>query len=508
MTHLALARAALPGATLVALLGLAETALGDEPRKVTEPNILNEAAEVTSVVDAFDGDDKFDLHLSLGFQQTWKSGKIHRETASSLDQFSSGGYTAGNMNVAEYSETISRLNTRADIGLYKDVALIFRLPIILANDRKLDPIGGAGPQTVLAQGGPGEQLFSTPLHSPTRSGIEYLAIGLDVSPMNQTRDPSKPTWTIGVEGRFSVSEPMHACAATKGLNVPGEQQGCAYPSDVNRNGKSGEGSVSTNGQNVDLEGTNFSGHREAGVSRGTTALQAHTFASKRVKYIEPYAGFVALFEFQNSSSDFGTTDLQGSLVNHPPFQGTIIGGVAVFPWEVRDQFQRIEVDLRASGTYRSEGRDYSPLFDALGGSDAPSLRRPNFASYQQGDGADSVVNPNSQKVYTTGITDVQQHGLYTLSVGFTFQAGEYIKFNAGTAFTVEQGHVITFDQPCNPDFKGEVGAAGPCTSGGSAASATGIPNPNYRAVIDAPGRRFRTDDSTIWDAWVNAIVMF
>jgi len=510
MTHLALARALLPASALVALVGMVRVARADEPRKVTEPSVLNESAEVTSVVDAFDGEDKFDLHLSLGFQETWRSGNILRETTSNLAQFSSGGYTAGTMNVAKYTETTSRLNTRADIGLYKDVALVFRMPVILSNDRKLEGIGGAGAPSLLAQGAPGEQLFSIPMQSPTRSGIEYLAIGLDVSPMNQTRDPSKPTWTLGLEGRFSVSEPMHACAGTRGLNVPGGQQGCAYPSDINRNGVSGEGKASTTSGNIDLEGTNFSGHRQPGVSRGTTGLEAHTYASKRVKYIEPYMGFVALFEFQNASSDFGTTDLQGALVNHPPFQGTIIGGIAVFPWEVRDQFQRIEVDVRAAGTYRSEGRDYSPLFDALGGSDAPSLRTPNFASFQAGSATGtSVVNPNSQKVYTTGITDVQQYGIYTLSAAFTFQAGEYIKFNVGAAYTAEQGHILTFDQPCNPDFHSDLGAAGPCRgSSGSGTTATGIPNPNYRAVIDSPGRRFRIDDSTIWDAWVNAIVMF
>ncbi|HVW25333.1 MAG TPA: hypothetical protein VHC69_08170 [Polyangiaceae bacterium] len=510
MTHLALKRALLPASALVALAGMVRIARADEPRKVTEPSVLNESAEVTSVVDAFDDNDLFDLHLSLGFQQTWRSSKIMRETTSNLDQFSSGGYTAGNLNVANYSETTSRLNTRADIGLYKDVALIFRLPVILANDRKLTPISGAGPTSITAQGAPGETLFNVPFTSPTRSGIEYLAVGLDVSPMNQTRDSSKPTWTLGVEGRFSVSEPMHACGSTKGLNVPGTQQSCAYPSDVNRNGVSGEGTAPTPSGPIPLEGTNFSGHRSPGVSRGTTGLEAHTYASKRLKYIEPYAGFTALFEFQNASSDFGTTDLQGALVNHPPFQGTIIGGVAIFPWEVRDQFQRIEVDLRAAGTYRSEGRDYSELFDALGSSDAPSLRNPNFATFQGGPGANSsVVNPNSEKVYTTGITDVQQHGIYTLSAAFTFQAGEYIKFNVGTSYTLEQGHVITFDQPCNPDFHNDIGASGPCRgTSSSGAVATGIPNPNYRAVIDSPGRRFRVDDSTIWDAWVNAIVMF
>src|ERR1700733_13104784 len=104
MTQLALARALLPLAPLAALVAKAGSARATEPHKVTEPNVLNESAEVTSVVDAFDGDDKFDLHLTLGFQQTWRSGKILRETSSDLDQFSSGGYTAGNLNVAKYSE--------------------------------------------------------------------------------------------------------------------------------------------------------------------------------------------------------------------------------------------------------------------------------------------------------------------------------------------------------------------------------------------------------------------
>jgi hypothetical protein len=517
MRHFALARAALSATTLAVLLGAAGTARAEEPRKVTEPSVLHESAEVTSVVDAFDDDDKFDLHLTLGFQQTWKSGKILRETNSGLDQFSSGGYVAQNLNVAKYSETTSRLNTRADIGLYKDIALIVRLPIILSNDRKLESLdGSAETASIAAMGAPGEQLFGIPFNSPTRSGIEYLAVGLDVSPMNQQRDHTKPTWTLGLEGRFSVSEPMHACGSSAGLNIAGNgQQKCAYSSDVNRNGTNGDFPLTgASGGGVNLEGTTFKGQRAAGVSRGTTALEAHTFISKRVKYIEPYSGFITLFEFQNGSSDFGATDLQGALVNHPPFQGTLLGGIAVTPWEVRDAFQRIELDFRAKGTYRSEGRDYSPLFDALGSSDAPSMRRPNFAAFSgTGPGGASVVNTGSEKVYVTGITDVQQHAIYTLSAAATFQAGEYVKFNVGGAFTAEQGHIITFDQPCNPDFKNDAGTAGPCKSAGGStsdanANVTGIPNPNYRAVIDAPGRRFRADGTTQWDAWVNAVVMF
>ena len=85
-----------------------------------------------------------------------------------------------------------------------------------------------------------------------------------------------------------------------------------------------------------------------------------------------------------------------------------------------------------------------------------------------------------------------------------------MKFNLGGALTLEQGHILTLDQPCNPDFKNNPGTAGPCRSSNANGTprATGIPNPNYRAVIDSPGRRFLIDDATAWDAWVNATVMF
>src|SRR5690606_24023422 len=124
-----------------------------------------------------------------------------------------------------------------------------------------------------------------------------------------------------------------------------------------------------------------------------------------------------------------------------------------------ERFQRLEFDLRFSGTYRSEGRDYSELFDALGSSPAASLREPRFSEYQANgdpdtaDQSPSVVNPSSRMVYMTGITDVQQHGIYSFTTQATFHAMRYLKFNAGTSVTFAQGHTLTFDQPCNPNFK-------------------------------------------------------
>jgi hypothetical protein len=410
------------------------------------------------------------------------------------------------MNVAKYEENTSRLNTRADIGIYHDIALVLRMPIILSNDRKLSDLNGsAGQQNIVLAGGPTDTgpLFGLPFNAPQRSGIEYLAVGLDFGFMNQFRDRTKPTWMAGFEARFGIGEPMHACNA----NPPPGQLQCAYFSDVNRDGVAGNGPMGVD------EGVFPGGERPAGVTRGTTGLELHSFISKRIKYIEPYAGFRTLFEFPQDKSDFGATDLKGSLVNHPPLQGWVIAGLQIIPWEQREQSQRVTFDGRVGASYRSEGRDYSELFDALGTSNAISIRRPTYASYKADpmNPTGSIVDTSSQHVYFTGITDVAAYAAINASVSVTWQAGEYIKFTAGGSFVREQSHLITADQPCNPDFAGNIGESGPCrivSAPSGSFTQTGIPNPNYRPTIDAVGRRFKVDDSNLWDAWVMGIVMF
>jgi hypothetical protein len=367
-------------------------------------------------------------------------------------------------------------------------------------------------QAIALAGLPGESpLFSLPFKAPQRSGIDYIAVGVDFGFMNQYRDPGKPTWVFGLEGRFSVGEPMHACNASPA----GGQLGCTYPSDINRNGVGGEYFDAAAGG--PLEGNFNPGGRSPGVSRGTNGLEIHSYISKRIKYIEPYAGFRTLFEFQQGRSDYGLSDLKGSLVNHPPFEGWGIFGLQVIPWEQRESFQRVTLDTRFAMSYRTEGRDYSPLFDALGSSSSASLRYPNYASYKaapQGSTTPSVADLGSQKVYFTGLTDVQQFATFSGSFSVTWQAAEYVKFQGGLGYLREQSHGITTDQPCNPDFKGSIGAAGPClvigqnNSGQTTYSASGIPNPNYRPAINTVGHRFKSDDGSVWNAWLNATVMF
>jgi hypothetical protein len=294
---------------------------------------------------------------------------------------------------------------------------------------------------------------------------------------------------------------MHACNANP---APG-QVSCADPSDINRNGAT----------DLQLEGNSIS-ELKPGITRGKWGLEAHTMMSKRVKYIEPYGGVSALFEFPQGESGFDMTDAEGTLVNHAPLIGTITLGIMFIPWENREKFGRLTFDLRFTGDYVSEGRDYSELFDAIGSSAVPSLRQPVWSRFTDACPGStcspkSVVDLGSQKTFVTGLTDVEAHGSYRGSGSVTWQAGEYFKINAGIGFRFDQAHGITADQPCNPDIKNDIGASGPCHSGDETSgtiSATGVPDPAYRPSINAVGRRFFVDESWTFDFFANGIVMF
>lgn len=459
-------------------------ARADEPISAREPRLLTETGENTTVIDAFDKDDPFDANLLLTFRQQWKSANIRRETSLSQGGLSSGGFVARTENVASYSQSTSILEVGGEIGLYRDLALSLRLPIVLSDSRELSDLDGSSRNPERLQDPSGGQLFTVPFKSPTRSGVDWFGVGLNYAIYNQTRDDTKPTWVIGAESRFSIGPRLHACNE----NAP-----IKCPDPANPSGPS----------------------RDPGISRGMTLLAVHTIFSRRFGYVEPYIGFRMQAELPQSNSDFGATnDVRGSLLTRPPLVGTFTVGTEVFPWENREAFQRFGLDFKLRGSYYSPGREYSELFDALGSSQAPSLREPNPGAYRASpDGSfASVADPNAQKVYFSGITDQQAYGSFGGSMGVTLQAGKYTKFTGGLGVTYAQSHLITASDACNPDLgNGNAATSGPCRAGATSSgggSTTGVPNPNHRAVIDLPGRRFSVDDTVLVDLWVSGIVMF
>lgn len=481
----------------LAASGVASPAVALEPRSLTEPSVLAEPADVTRVADAWDESGAIDLHFTLGYQHSWKRAAILREAPTAR---------GGRERVASLSENTSRLNVRAEAGLYRDLALILKVPIILSRSATLESTE-AVPAFAGAAGAP---LFQLPFGSPNRSGVEYLGVGVDWAILNQYRDGSGPSLLVGVEGRFTVSEPMHACGRlplAEGQTTASMR--CTYPSDINRNGLGGEfpapGITS-------LEGELPAERRRAGVSRGTTAIDLHAAASRRFARLEPYMLFGASFELPNDDSDFGSDRPWHDAL---PWQGRFGVGTEYVPWELVEQYQRLSLDLRFTGSYRSRGRDYSELFDALGSSGALSYRRPSFAGYMENPDPDSraaapsVVDPSSERVFATGLTDVEAHGSYALRVAVRWQAGQYVHFDAGGALAITPRHFITSGRPCDPARRVALAEAGPCATGGALGERVlGAPDPSHRPETDQPGQRFMVDTARSIDTWVGATVMF
>jgi len=78
--------------SVLLLLDVARTARADEPIGAREPRLMSETAEITTVADAFDGEDPFDLNLVIGFNQSWKKAKIRRETQIFQPGLATGGF--------------------------------------------------------------------------------------------------------------------------------------------------------------------------------------------------------------------------------------------------------------------------------------------------------------------------------------------------------------------------------------------------------------------------------
>jgi hypothetical protein len=171
--------------------------------------------------------------------------------------------------------------------------------------------------------------------------------------------------------------------------------------------------------------------------------------------------------------------------------------------------------VRLTGTYRTEGHDYSELFDALGSSGAASYRMPNFAGYVANPDPTtqasfpSVVDPASERVFPTGITRVEAHGAYGLRLAARWQAGPYVHFDAGGGMALTQSHFVTAGRPCVGGSATRAERAGPCAVASAVGPVvSGTPDPSFRLEVDQPGRRFIVDTARTVDAWVGATVMF
>jgi hypothetical protein len=275
-----------------------------------------------------------------------------------------------------------------------------------------------------------------------------------------------------VEGRFAVGDPLRACS-----------KGPIDPSGGAGNCRATYGASGTPGF---YEG-------DGGISRGTNALRIETRGSHRYRYLEPYTGLAFQVEWPAASDRFFVPSgaLEGVVNSIPPLLAEATVGLAVIPWEQRARYQRFTLDFRGTFAYVSEGRGWSPLFDALGTSSDTALTTP-VCETDNGMPCDTS-DASRRKGYFYGLTDTQSHARLGGRIAVEMQAARYVKFGFAAGLSYTTAHLLSFADACNPNFTPSAGdpRIGTCRSG--------IINPNYREAIDLPGRRFRLDGAMTFD---------
>ncbi len=460
----------------------------DEAPPLRDPVfMLAESARFVDVVDSVDRGSTFSFRLSAGYLYQHRTATIERELRESPGV--NGAGLVQFTRVGDYVENTHTLLVNAEVGLYHDLALTFGVPVILSNTREIRNLADPGPaegNAALRDGWSQDMrptsLFSVPFASPTRAGIDQVRLGLAWSILSQSRVRANPTWTVRFEWRPPVGDVLHAC---NGSATPGVAE-CPSPSSVPSSPPAG----SINSVGVATRPTTAG---SPGISRGLNGIYFQTALARRFGFVEPYAGLDILAEFPLRSTPFRYSDTPyGQLSSYPPITSSLVVGAEIIPFENRETWQRLVVDLRVRGTYRSQGRDYSPLYDALGSSTSRALAVPGCPSNVRN--ADGTCQPG-REVWFDGLTTTQSYVSVNGQLAIGAQPAKWMRFDLGLGLTWVAPHLITATDACNPSEA--VPADHPEWRGGCVNDSA--PDPTHRPVIDQVGGRFRTNNEVLVD---------
>ena len=415
------------------------------------PHLLLEPTDFTDVIDAFERDDPLDVNVNLSFTRSRHTATIAREHSLASDR------AAGHfLPIAQSEQITNALALELDVGVYRDLMVYGRLPLVLSDTRELHLPDAASCDTAectarrtqvdealagsSALPGDGSLFDLSPGYkAATRSGVPAVDFGVAWGIVNQFRTPYLPTWVVSVEARIGVGRVMTPCTDR--------------------------------------------GDCQTGINRGTARLEFASRWSRRFRYLEPYFGISYAFEWATGASQRFSPGgaVPGYLDTAPP---SVLGstlGAAVIVWEERGRFQRVAIDVRTHAAYVSAGRDYTPLFDALGTSQNQHLSLP----YQSASG---------DAVPFRGLTNVDSYARLRLEIAASIQAARYVRFRLGVSLAKLTSHLLTDAAPC------------------SAVSVDTCPtdqvNPLYRPVIDIPGQRFRMSGDLDLAMFANAVGQF
>ena len=438
----------------------------------------------------------FGFNLSVGYGRSLRRGAIKRER-SGLSS------TAGDIKLFKelrFSQVRHILSVRGEAQIvprFMDLMLHVEFPIVLSDVRELgltqnggDPCGtprtqncvtprnsrllneGFLPASIASAIGPsqvniaGDTRAPNMFYLPNRSGIDQMYLGLSWAPLNQRRDPTKPTWVLGFEARLAIGEAMTHNGFFDDNTAAGLAEGLLNP----------RGNTS--------------------VGRGLHQFRWWTSISKRYKYLDPWMTFYYMLPHARDGSLFEKTSfpLTGQQRSGPRQVGGVEVGVEIVPWERPDQNAKLSIELRAGLEGRFEGRGYSELWEVFANN--PLLKgpcRPDAASLHPDRWQNGTYCPSpDSQIPFPGLTSIENHAVFNAALAINFDFTRYLRTRVGVSLGHEQQHFITAaDAGIDVDNKQ-----------GITYTREDEVNPMYRPYIDQPGHRWRVAETTVFDFFV------
>jgi len=395
---------------------------------------LARAAEMTEVLDAADSNNPFDLNIDINFHSILQRAKITHEWSNAWT-----GSNRPDYDELRYKQQIYQMDYTLQIGLYHDIEIYAVLPWVISDKKTINFVAGVTPaSSTVFSSNPAirNAVAIDPSTSPSvkRDGIGDMQVGVKWAPFNDQRDDTKSVWLIGVDYRIP----------TGSLNNPQQAVG----------GGSG------------------------GVGMGQHVFTPFMMFSHRLNVLDPYVGIWGSIPVQGKAAkDIGLV---------APYEGGVVAGMEIVPWENRDKHQKFAVDVRLNADYVSEiNAEGDPKFRGTVNELSDFLVC--LACAPNPDQAADYRQLQSQTNYSR----------FGLHLGFVVRAAELLRFRAGVSLVHNTEHFITGADYCI-DKTGE----------GDCGQSADVPNQYYNAIYDLPGKRLRVEETTVFTYWLTGMVTF
>lgn len=487
---------------------------------VTCAGLSAQAAEPTDVASSFEFENKkpFGFRVGAKYNYTYKTASLGRESLPMMQSATTRGYLlnkyggtelARTENVPDLLYTQKRQTLAMDlaIGVFRDLEIGIRVPVVLRDERSYSLDRNAGWNTCAAPtsdgaGGesgwdciayasstyldgiypiePADLRGSTMFTPPARGATGLRSTGLDAfdtinlwlmgAPVSQKRDATKPTWVIGVEYQLSIGNVMGYDNTSRYLGFDQE----ASPSDAAR-------------ALVSNANTTEKGWR--GVSDGLDRLIARTAISHKFKYVDPYFSLAYTLPIARRTDtpwavDYGFQQKRPS----PQQSANLTFGFEATPWEQKEKGHRIALDFRGGLNFTFLGRGYSEAWELLSSSNAlicddqtalpPAFNYRDTSAYdaippEPGKAGSGTVtqgtfnpacrtpgtmptntphngyrlpsaSPYYQKPYS-GITLIENYMTFTADATVVVELFKHLRLRLGFNYARTQGHLLTTD---------------------------------------------------------------